>query len=583
MASTSFVIADRKKQEKLVPVVTYVHGLSRPHAIAAWLSFLSVCHDDCHARVRLPGILSAEHEPHCLRLLDSIIESYVKVDSVPIPVMLDLCETSGKIIAGMSAEHAAFLKDRLSRICDDRVCQEYWGKFESASFLKDVSNLKESTLSALGLKKSSDFSSVIIALCVLYGCRDDFYERMTGLEETMKLKFGTGFPSDRLGLYLWPLDFSFAQEDSNAAGDKTEHLALLSAVQAINQDVRVQVCDDSLLWSRDKIAWISDEFDAFVGPPDDPDAGTGKRFGCGLVYEGGNIIPGTAVDRFVLAAQGPFSDSMEEVTFRYEMEMRNIKTYVLPDGFIWSRNPRSGQTIILDSIHIDAVINFIPSRCTVDAQPKLIIDPCYYALVRNSPDFKRFLDQQSIADADIVSVDERELYLNLPNFSIIDDQHGEKKLLFNKDKGHTLPRLNLKPGYLVQPDIEITAMASSFGSIRCATNMLPQSFVKEKSTPAFVPSKSLPAEAGKLLVELYNNNKPAFDSLSQLFVARIAIQPCQTADSWEYEEFSRTLSLYCPHDQASDPESLFHAVLKLVPSIAGALSQRLGIKIAVQV
>jgi hypothetical protein len=390
----------------------------------------------------------------------------------------------------------------------------------------------------------------------------------------MKLKYGNGFPSDKFCLYLWPLDFSFAQDEEEDGDSNNEHRALFKAVQSINPDVKVQVCADSLLWSRDKIAWVSDDCDAFVEPSGGGTSG-GARFGCGLLYEGGNIITGTAIDKFVLVAQGPFSDSMEEITFRYEMDKRNIQTYVLPDGFLWSRNPQTGKNHLLDSIHIDAVINFISSRYTTDGRPKLIIDPCYRSLIEGSPDFKRFLDQQSIADTDIVVVDEREFYLNLPNFSVMLDQSKGKKFLFNKDKGYTLPRLNLKPGLLVQPDIEITAMASSFGSIRCATNMLPESYVMDKGSVEIVVSDTMPSKTRKLLTDSFNDTKHIVDPLARLFVSHLVVQPGQNDIQWEYDEFSRTAYLYCAPDQASDPETCRHVVLNRIAAIAGSLGRQL--------
>lgn len=576
MAGESIVLSDRTKQEKLVPVVTYVPGLTRHKAIAAWLSFLSVCHNDCRNGIRLPDLLSAGDESRCLRLLDDIIGAYLKIDSLSITSRAELYKTAHKIISGISGKDGIFLKDRLIKICGEYSCQAYWNKFENASCLADIPNYRDGTLSALQLKKSTDFAAVIIALTVLYGCQNEFHRRLAVLEENLSIKYGSGFPSDLLGLYLWPLDFSFAQgEDaSDGSESRNEHHALLKAAQSINPDVRVQACVDSLVWSRDIIAWVSDEYDSFVAPAHDETSG---RLGLGLINEGGNIITGTAIDKFILVAQGSLSDISLEVSFRYEMDKRTIQTYVLPDGFIWSRNPQTQKDSVLDSIHIDGVINFIPSQCTVDGRPKLIIDPYYHALINDAPDFKRFCEQQSIAAADVVIVDERELYLNLPNFSVMLDQNGEKKFLFNKDTGHTLPRLQLKPGLLVQPAIEITAMASSFGSIRCATNMLPESYVKDKSPLAIAVSENLPSETRNLLFAVFHNNNHIAHSLAGLFVSHFAVQPGPKDTSWEYDEFSRTVYLYLSPDQASDPEVCCRSINERLPAVAKILSRQLGI------
>jgi hypothetical protein len=578
MTGETIVISEITNQEKLVPAVTYVHGLSQRKAISAWLSFLSVCFQDCRNKIRLSGLLSVEDEAQCLRLLDAIIESYVKVERLPVPVQAELCETAHKLIAGMSREHRAFLEDRFFKICGDKSYLTYWKNLETASCLDDISGCLDCPPSALQLKRSADFAACVIALTVLYGARDDFHERIEILEQTMKTKLGSSFPLDLLGLYLWPLDFSFAQcEDAEDIPETSnEHRALLRAAQSINPDVRVQVCADSLLWSRDIIAWVTDEHDVFIESAFD---GITEKFGRGLVNEGGNIITGTAADRFILVAQGSLSNISNEILFRYEMDKRNIQTYVLPDGFLWSRNPRTGKDIVLDSIHIDAVINFIPGRYTTDGRPKLIVDPFYYALVNDTEDFKRFLQQQSVSLPDIVVVDERELYLNLPNFSVLLDRSGNRKFLFNRDAGFTLPRLALKPGLLVQPDTEITAMASSFGSIRCAATMLPESFVKERGSTAISVSDALGSGTKEILVEEFTCGNLWRDDLSRLFVSDLLIQPGRKDIPWEYDEFSQTLFLYVAPEQGADLQQCCRMVKDRLSTIAAILSNRLGIEL----
>jgi len=576
MIGQTVAIVDRPKQEELLPVVTFVPGLQRHRAIDALLSFLSVCHHDCYNRIRLPDLLSAEHETRCLRLLDDVIGGYFHVDNLKLSVQADICDTAHSIVAGLSAEHAAFLKDRLLKICGDDGYRLYWKAFEDESCLEEISRYENSSVSVLQLKKSIDFAAVIIALAVLYGCGNDFYERIAALDDAMSAKFKTGVPGDALGLYLWPLDFSFAQsEDPEAFTEITdEHRALLKAVRSISPDVKVQVCAESLVWSRDIIAWVSDDYDLFVEPAGNVPP---VKFGCGMLNEGGNIIAGTANDKFILLPQGTLPDVSSEVSFRYEMDKRNIQTYVLPEGFIWSRNPRTGKDYALDSIHIDAVINFIPSECTLDNRPKLIVDPYYFAMIQGAPDFTRLLSEQSIAEADIVIVDTRELYLNLPNFSVLPDRSGTKKFLFNKDQGYTLPRLALKPGLLVQPDIEIAAMASSLGSIRCATNMLPGSYVKSESSLTIAVSDTIPPETRRLLNGQIHVGAPLVTCLSRLFVSHIAIQPGPKGIPWEFDEFSRTAYFYYSPRQVSNPEVCVGGIADCMKACAETLSRRLGI------
>ena len=576
MTGENIVITDRTSGERLIPVVTYIPGLFRPKAVSAWLSYLSVCQNDCRSVVRLPDILSSEIETRCLRLLDSVIESYLRVESLPLTVQAEVGATAHAIIAGISREHGALLNDRLAKICGDHGYRVYWEKFESGSFLEEPSKHREGALSAAQLKKNSDFAIVVIALTVLYGCGDEYYERVAALEENVSAKYGSGFPLDRLGLCLWPLDFSFVEDDDDDSESRNEHCALLKAARSINPDVKVQVCADSLLWSRDVIAWVCDEGEAFVESAAD---GIPGRFGRGLLNEGGNIITGTAVDKFILVAQGALTDVMSEVVFNYEMDNRNIRTYPLPDGFLWARDPETQKVRLLDSIHIDTVINFIPSQYTLDGRPKLIVDPYYLALIAADPDFLRFLTQQSISQADIVVVDERELYLNLPNFSVLPDRNGEKKFLFNKDLGYTLPRLNLKEGLLVQPDIEIVAMASFFGSLRCATNMLPESYVTDTSSVGIAVAENLPSETRRLLCELLRSGNRGVHALSTLLVSRLSIQLGQEGTPWEYDEFSRTAYLYCTPHQAADPQACCRIVGDRLAALAGMVSRRLGIPI----
>jgi hypothetical protein len=536
MASEAFVIRDREKADKLIPVLTYVHGLSRPKAISAWLSFLSICHEDCRASVRLPGILAAADEAQCLRLLDSVIESYLKVDGLPLPTQSALHQTAHKIIAGITAQYRALLKDRLFRLCGGNGYHPYWDAFENGACLSRIAAFMDGSLTALQLKKFTDFAGVIIALTVLYGCGDEFHGRVAALEENVRIKFESGFPFDRLGLFLWPLEFSFAADEEDVPEKCSEHRALLSAAAAINPDVKVQVCAESLVWSRDALAWLSDDYDVFVESAHD---GIEGAFGRGLLSEGGNIIAGAGVDKFILVAQGSLSDMMSQVDFHYQMDKRQIRTYPLPDGFLWSRDPVTKRDCILDSIHIDTVINVIPASCTVDGKLKIIIDPYYHAAIAKNADFMRFLKQQAVLEADVIDVDESELYLNLPNFSVLPDRSGNRKFLFNRDKGRTLPRLRLKAGLVVQPEIEITRMASAFGSIRCATNMLPESYVTDTSALTLSVAEALPPPTKARLGDMLATVEPIARRLSRLFVSQCCVRLGRGDVPWDYDEIGR--------------------------------------------
>jgi hypothetical protein len=334
------------------------------------------------------------------------------------------------------------------------------------------------------------------------------------------------------------------------------------------------VCTGSLVWSRDIIAWLTDDYDCYA-----KSAGSDvfSRFGRGALNEGGNIITGTAKDKFILVAREPLSDNEAAVDFYYEMFNRDIKVYTLPDGFLWSRDPETRKDFVLDSIHIDSVINVVPAWCTIDGRLKIIVDPCYYALIKSDGDFVRFLNEQHIPAADIVIVDERELYLNLPNFSVLSGPEGENKLLFNKDKGLTIPRLTLKPDVLVQPEIEITRMASCYGSIRCATAMLPSKYVKDTCPLKINVSKKLSPETKKIVLAMLQKGKRNAQTVSKLWVSKINILVGPKENAWEFDEFSRTAYIHLTPAQAADPEAGGRAVNDHLSAFGHELSRRLGI------
>ena len=573
MASDTTIIAEHKNREELVPVMTYVYGLSRPKAISAMLSFMSLCHTDCTRNVRLSNVLSAEDETSCMSLLDEVIETYLRIENLTLTVQEKLGKTVYKILKNLHGENLDFLKKRFITVCGAACYLSYWKRFEQASCFKDISLYMTNMLSAMQRKRMADFSIFFIALTILYGCGDAFYERLALLEEKLKIKYHGGFPFDRIGLCLWPLDFSFVQDDEDVDEKYDEHRALLKSAQTINPGVRVQVCVDSLLWSRDITAWLSDDFDVYARPES---ARGGFRFGRGELNEGGNIVTGAAREKFIFVAQGPLFDDEASIDFHYEMFNRDIRVYTVPDGFLWSRDPVTGKDLLLDSIHIDAVINVVHARFTLDGRMKIIVDPYYYAVIKENADFGRFLREQNVPGDDIVIVDERELYLNLPNFTVLCGRDGEYKLLFNKDKGHTLPRLNLKADLVVQPEIEITKMASGFGSIRCATAMLPLSYVRDSCALKIKISNKFPAETKMMIKDVLQKDNKNEQILSKLWVSKVFVRVDQEEKTWEFDGFSRTMHMTLT-PAAAAPGAVHRSVCDLVADFARKQSQCLWI------
>jgi hypothetical protein len=550
--------------------LTYVKGLSETKAISARLSFLSICHTDCAAKIRLDNPLSEDLQLRCTKVLDKAIESFITVGSL---LSLDKSELSATVhesIKSMSEKNKAFLSDRFISICGKKSFDEYWAKFEGADNADDISKLVKGPLSSRELINLAEFCVFFIAVAFLYGCGDVFRERMDLLEEKLHVKYGDAFPLDRMGLSLWPLEFSFVQNIEETR--KNEHNALLKALRTINPEVKVQARVDTLLWSRDLIAWLDDDYGPYVTFENKDRE---NHFGQGLLNEGGNIITGKGKEKFVLIAQSAFSDVFAQVDFQHELYMRDIQVYTLPDGFIWARNPETKKDMIIDSIHIDAVINIVPSECTTDNRLKIIVDPYYYGLIKNDPEFKRVLSGQEVLESDVVIVDESELYLNLPNFSVMLGPTGTKKLLFNKDKGRTLPRLRLKPGLLVRPEIEITNMASFAGCIRCATNMLPNSYVKDGCSLTMSIPADFQADIKAEIEALLYENGPVAQRLSKLFVSEICfkILPCEIP--WEFDEFTRTAFIYLTPNQATNAKISREIINRQIDGLTRDMQKRL--------
>jgi uncharacterized glyoxalase superfamily protein PhnB len=152
-----------------------------------------------------------------------------------------------------------------------------------------------------------------------------------------------------------------------------------------------------------------------------------------------------------------------------------------------------------------------------------------------------------------------------------------KKLLFNKDRGFTLPRLKLKADLVVQPEIEILKMASFFGSIRCAVTMLPPLYVKDGCPLKINISKGFSPETKNVIKDLLNKNGRHARVLSrQLWVSKVFVCVDQKGNSWEFDEFSRTMYMTVSPDQASDPGECCHVVNDLLRDLGGKQSQCLG-------
>lgn len=558
-------VSIERNESKLSPVLTCIQGISHDGTVSARLRFSNVCHVDLSRRLHFSGILSEKDQTLCISLLDRIIESYLKVEEPPTSTQNSLISTCKSLLNQLSPEFLSFLKHGCERICGQRFFTSLLLDLENIVDYNSISNIRQ-------IKKMSGFSGFVLAMIVLYACENEYRERILSMEENLRNKFGDTRYSEQLTLYLWPIDFSFLDDDSPGEDLQSEHSALLDAVRSINPDTKVQMCRDSLLWSRDVIAWLDEGFELYLKADNE----TGYKFGDGSLNEGGNIITGTAENNFILIAQSALPDIMTEIYIRGELFQRNIRLYKLPDGFLWARDPLSRKDFILDSIHIDTVINFVPPHFSSDNRGKLLIDPLYYTMIKNCPEFDKFLKEQSIRDKDIVIVDEKERYLNLPNFSILQSNDGTGRLLINKDKGLTLPRLNLKPELVVKPRMEITRLSSEYGCIRCATNMLPESLISSGCPVTIIISDTFPLETKEKLLEQFGIEKVS-DYLSNLFVKNLYVMPGPDACKWEFDDFSNSAYLFVPGSIMDNPEECAGMVGKCLSELRCKLESRLGI------
>jgi len=573
MCKEKTIIDKRNNSEELVPVITYVKDSPQTKVIGAWLSLLSVCHMDYQSQIRLRNVLAPEDALSCEAILEKFMGDFIKNENCQSMRQTDNYKLVYEIVRKLPETDKLFLKDRFIKICGEQCYYEFWTRFEQASGFEYCVPCDATTLQLI---KVNEFCIFFIALLCFYGCSDALYERISFLENKLRFKYGISFPFDKIGLCLWPLEMTFVQNEEKGHENINEHLSLLKAIRTINPDVMVQARIDTLLWSRDIIAWLDDDYSLYVKLANND---LDYHYGKGLLNEGGNIITGTGVDKFVLIAQGAFCDDVSEVNFYHKLLMENIRVYTLPDGFIWARNPNTQTDLIIDSIHIDAVINIVPKEFTFDNRMKLIVDPYYYGVIQDSKDFKSLLEQQSISKKDIVVVDESELYLNLPNFSILLDPRGQKKLLFNKDKGYTLPRLHLKTSLLVQPDIEIAKMSCYAGSIRCATNMLPGSYVKKGANITIIFPETFSSQLKAAITGLLQNDTTIAKWLSKLFVFTITFHILSLETEWEFDEMTRTVYIYCTSFQISDSKVFSGIINQYLNEIAEKLGRRLGIAI----
>jgi len=115
MGSPNLVIVDCDKQEPLVPVVTFVLGLSHDGIVSSCLSFLTLCYQDCLNKIRKPNIIAPYFLLQCQYFLDDVIATYLNVDRLSFPAQTAAIETAHNILQHISSENATFILDRMNK------------------------------------------------------------------------------------------------------------------------------------------------------------------------------------------------------------------------------------------------------------------------------------------------------------------------------------------------------------------------------------------------------------------------------------------------------------------------------------
>ncbi|MFH1790756.1 MAG: hypothetical protein ABH885_02090, partial [Candidatus Omnitrophota bacterium] len=187
--------------------------------------------------------------------------------------------------------------------------------------------------------------------------------------------------------------------------------------------------------------------------------------------EEGALIQGRARTDFLIISKDVPEAECGALAQWYADKGMDVKIYRFTPGFI-TLTGAGGRLYRQEFSHLDTVINFIDGEFTNDGIPRLLIDPCYHEGVKNDPDFMRFLEDQKDAFK-LEIIEERDIALNLANFTMTYDKEGRKVLVFNGGSA-TVKKLNLKEGRYRECAPPIMYMASCKSGVgRCLTQHYP--------------------------------------------------------------------------------------------------------------
>lgn len=558
----------------LVPVLNYIPKVNHRTSLDTHLEYLSVTRADYARKIRMPDKLSLEDEVACMDVFLKFMSVYTSMDKWKGTAQDNLIQAAYHMIKKSSRHNTLFLKEKFLRICGKESTKVYWNTFENASHISTITAYLEEVMSPTEIKEMCDFCLVLLSLFMWYGggcvMRDAVKRKLAKLRK----KYRNDSLLEKIGIFLLPIDFSFAI--SKRENEKTgEHEALLHIMNSINTDTEVQPLLGTLVWARDKFAWLDDDFRSSLQFINSTSTEQADR---GLLSEGGNIVAGRgAKGNFILVSQDALNKDTCGVSLYFEAKKHTIQVYALPGGFSWARNTRTDEDMLMDALHIDTVINAIPRECTNDGRLKILVDPYYFEMIKTLSEFKRFTHDQGIETDDIVLIDKKELYLNLANFSVILDSRCNKKLLFNKDKGYTLPRLNLKADIVAQPHIEIINLAALNGSIRCVTNMSPRRYIKKGSSVFVAIEHTVPEDIENAVTEMLFAKKELIKTLSAAWVASVHIRFRAQEDFYVYDPLSRMACITLGYTEGFSPEASCRYIETCIRQMCQRLAADMGV------
>ncbi len=576
MSSKNFIINESSRSEKLSPVLTYLPRIHMRSPINAHLSYLSVTRDGYHDSVFFPEKISEKDEVEYLKAFYDFADFYPKIELWKESACLAAVKVAFRIIKDSPGKNLKLLKRRMDMICKkDAGYLKVWRQIENMQPDMIAGKFGFESLKIRELKTVLDFCLLLIAVALWSagGPRMQSTARRTIERFRQKYKNNSSIIK-KTALCLLSMDFAFMQNNAIGALMHDEHRSILNALKAINPETHVRPLVGLQPWARDSFAWLDEEFRLFL----QPSLGNLQKINYrGNLTEGGNIVFGTAKGKFILVSRESSKDEIELIQLYLETRNRRIQMYVLPGGFTWTRNTRTKEDIILNSSHIDSVINIVPSGCTMDNRIKVIVDPHYYGMVKEEPEFSRFIREQEIWPEDVVIIDEREKYLNLANFSIVIDQKNRKMALFNNDKGYTLHRLKIKKECLFKTGIEITNISAFNGSIRCVTNVFPSSQLKNEGQLLIAVGAGIPQESEARILALFADKKHLLKHLKRSWISCLFIRHYTGKSYSEFDGLSLTLLIGLNRSDLDNPERARIFIERNINRYCSHLKRKMGV------